>query len=91
MKTKLVFIFSLFLLIIVISVSLQNVSTNNFAKDPQSDFLTKTGVCPPFNLLDEEGNIINPVAGVNADKPYSPRQTCGKCHDYDKITQGFHF
>lgn len=49
------------------------------------------GVCPPFYLLDEEGNIIDPVKGVNADKPYSPKQTCGKCHDYDKITQGFHF
>jgi hypothetical protein len=33
------------------------------------------------------------VKGVNADVPYSPRQTCGAagCHDYDKITQGFHF
>ena len=40
---------------------------------------------------DEDGNIIDPVNGINADKPYSPKQTCGKCHDYDKITQGFHF
>jgi hypothetical protein len=49
------------------------------------------GVCPPFYLLDEEGNIIDPVKGINTDKPYSPKQTCGKCHDYQKITQGFHF
>jgi len=49
------------------------------------------GVCPPFQLRDEEGNVINPVAGENAHKPYSPKQTCGKCHDYDKITQGYHF
>jgi hypothetical protein len=49
------------------------------------------GVCPPFHLRDEEGNVINPVAGENADKPYSPKQTCGRCHDYDKITQGYHF
>jgi hypothetical protein len=42
-------------------------------------------------LRDEEGNVINPVAGENADKPYSPKQTCGRCHDYDKITQGYHF
>lgn len=49
------------------------------------------GVCPPFHLRDEEGNVINPVAGENADKPYSPRQTCGECHDYDKIAQGYHF
>lgn len=49
------------------------------------------GVCPPFHLLDETGAIIDPVNGLNADKPYSPAKTCGKCHDYEKITQGFHF
>lgn len=49
------------------------------------------GVCPPFQLRDEQGNVINPVAGENADKPYSPKQTCGECHDYEKITKGFHF
>jgi len=53
--------------------------------------ITKSGVCPPFYLFTEDGDTINPVTGKNADKPYSPRQTCGKCHDYDKITQGFHF
>ena len=51
------------------------------------------GVCPPFKLRDEQGNVIDPVAGINADKPYSPKQTCGRsgCHDYAKITKGFHF
>jgi len=49
------------------------------------------GICPPIFLRDENGNIINPVSGINADVPYSPKQTCGKCHDYDKITKGFHF
>ena len=49
------------------------------------------GVCPPFHLLDEDGKAINPVAGTNADKPYSPKQTCGRCHDYDKITKAYHF
>jgi len=49
------------------------------------------GVCPPFKLLDEAGNVIDPVRGVNAEVPYSPRKTCGACHDYEKITQGFHF
>jgi hypothetical protein len=28
---------------------------------------------------------------MNSKEPYSPRQTCGACHDYDKITNGFHF
>ncbi|NLP11063.1 hypothetical protein GX408_11775 [bacterium] len=49
------------------------------------------GICPPFHLYDEHGEVINPVASQNVDQPYSPRQTCGKCHDYEKITQGYHF
>jgi len=52
-----------------------------------------SGVCPPFHLKDEAGNIIDPIHNINADKPYSPKQTCGakNCHDYNKITGGFHF
>ena len=49
------------------------------------------GVCPPFFLRDERGQIINPITGENADRPYSPKQTCGACHDYEKITRGYHF
>ena len=48
-------------------------------------------VCPPFHLLDEQGNVIDPVGGTNADKPYSPKQTCGACHDYETITGAYHF
>ena len=53
--------------------------------------ITQSGVCPPFFLYDEDGNVIDPVNNINVEKPYSPKQTCGKCHDYEKITQGFHF
>ncbi len=49
------------------------------------------GVCPPFKLLDEQGNVIDPAKGINANVPYSPRQTCGGCHNYDRITEGYHF
>jgi hypothetical protein len=51
------------------------------------------GVCPPFALRDEAGHVINPAKGVNDAVPYSPRQTCGAkgCHDYEKITRGFHW
>lgn len=50
-------------------------------------------VCPPYPLKDEQGNVIDPVRGINATVPYSPKQTCGAlgCHDYDKITEGYHF
>jgi len=47
--------------------------------------------CPPFYLRTDTGDIINPMTGENADQPYSSRQTCGACHDYDKITSGYHF
>jgi len=52
-----------------------------------------SGVCPPFQLRDEAGQVIDPVKGVNDTVPYSPKQTCGAtgCHDYNKITEGFHF
>jgi hypothetical protein len=51
------------------------------------------GVCPPYKLKDEQGNVIDPVRGLNASAAYSPKQTCGAagCHDYGKITEGFHF
>lgn len=51
------------------------------------------GVCPPFPLRDEAGTVIDPTREVNDTVPYSPKQTCGAsaCHDYTKITEGFHF
>lgn len=51
------------------------------------------GVCPPFPLRDEHGAVIDPIKEINASVPYSPRQTCGApgCHDYEKITRGYHF
>ncbi len=52
------------------------------------DFMS---VCPPFFLKDQDGNIIDPVHGINTAVPYSPKKTCGQCHDYDRITSGYHF
>ncbi len=51
------------------------------------------GVCPPFYLRSEDGEIIDPVHGIRDRLPYSPRQTCAAqgCHDYERITQGYHF
>jgi hypothetical protein len=51
----------------------------------------KLRACVPFHLKTEDGKIINPLTGENADQPYSSRQTCGACHDYDQITKGYHF
>ncbi len=46
---------------------------------------------PAITLLDENGDIINPLTGDNASAPFSTEQTCGLCHEYDTITQGYHF
>lgn len=48
-------------------------------------------VCPPFHLLTEKGEVIDPSKGLNTDQPYSPKKTCGRCHDYERITSGYHF
>ncbi len=40
-------------------------------------------------LLDEDVTQIRPD-DLRA-KPFSTRQTCGDCHDYDKIAMGWHF
>ena len=34
-----------------------------------------------------DGNLLT----VESKIPYSPRKTCGGCHDYDQITNGYHF
>jgi len=74
------------------SILLINSDKNTVNKqDTKKENFSTMSVCPPFNLYDENGNIIDPVNNINANVPYSPKQTCGKCHDYEKITKGFHF
>ncbi|MBN2210035.1 MAG: hypothetical protein JW709_01450, partial [Sedimentisphaerales bacterium] len=40
-----------------------------------------------FPLYDDQDFEIFP----DSIEPFSTRQTCGKCHDYDTISQGWHF
>jgi hypothetical protein len=90
MKKLLTAVLIAYILVIVVFTLYQKRAPDTIRPiDPE--LISTKGVCPPFYLYDEDGNLINPIAGLNADKPYSPKQTCGKCHDYDKITQGFHF
>jgi hypothetical protein len=42
---------------------------------------------PHVPLRDTLGNHLT----ANAAVPYSPRQTCGVCHDIDEISDGYHF
>ena len=34
-----------------------------------------------------DGTPLSPESRL----PYSPKKTCGSCHDYDRITNGYHF
>lgn len=91
-KTQVALITGLLFVLILLVIAFHVISINavdQTSLSAQSEHIHD--VCPPFFLLDENGNVIDPVNGVNTDKPYSPKQTCGKCHDYDKITEGYHF
>ena len=42
---------------------------------------------PEIDLIDYDGNEIS----LGSNIPYSPKNTCGECHDYDEITNAYHF
>ena len=42
---------------------------------------------PEVILMDYDGNEIS----LDSNIPYSPKNTCGDCHDYDAITNAYHF
>jgi len=93
MKSKHIIILTILILFFTtFFISLKQLSKKDLSTEISKDvFVSTQGVCPPFYLLTEDGDTINPITGKNTDKPYSPKQTCGNCHDYDKITEGFHF
>lgn len=85
------FFFILFLgLLFVISDTISHAVIDTSSHGKRQAFI---GVCPPFYIRDMNGVIINPVKNQNVNEPYSPKQTCGLtgCHNYDRITKGYHF
>ncbi len=58
---------------------------------------------PAIQLLDRDGNPVasqlsstDTITAANgsvykAGPAYSPKQTCGKCHDYQAVTRAYHF
>ena len=58
---------------------------------------------PTVPLLDKNGDNVIELAKAQGQKlvingvtyfkgnPYSPKETCGSCHDYDVITSAYHF
>ena len=83
--------FMLGILIVTFCVFFILLNVYSASKTERNVTTSVAGACPPFHLLNEKGQIINPISGVNVDKPYSPKKTCGACHDYEKITKGYHF
>jgi hypothetical protein len=65
----------------------------SFAQRP--DFIgdapdgTRSAPVHLIRIYDEEGHLIAP--GDTLAMPYSPRVTCGKCHNYERIRHGWHF
>lgn len=55
--------------------------------------LLKSGSRSPYvhrlTLYDAEGKAIDPID--EAAPPYSPRATCGKCHEVGLVAEGWHF
>ena len=49
----------------------------------------RSGPVHLFNLKDEAGLKIR--GDSESPQPFSTRQTCGECHDYDEIAHGWHF
>ena len=50
---------------------------------------------PPGPAMDHTNIVLkdrmgNPLTATSTE-PYSPRQTCGACHDVDSIANGYHF
>ena len=54
---------------------------------PAAVSFSKESEHPVVVLLDHDGDEISSESNV----PYSPKNTCGECHDYDLITNAFHF
>ena len=45
-----------------------------------------------MDQLDPEDTITAANGSIYmAGPPYSPRKTCGQCHDYEAVTRAFHF
>jgi hypothetical protein len=75
------------ILFCVTSVSIAMEADSNFSGD-HSDGSRAVPV-HLIPLLDEEGDKI--TSDTEPLLPFSTRQTCGDCHDYEKIRHGWHF
>lgn len=72
------------LLLTVMGISATSLAASRFAQThSRSDYVHW------IELYDADGRTIDPTDPKA--KPYSPKKTCGRCHDYDAIACGYHF
>lgn len=79
------------LVLALISMSWLIPATNANGQDTASRFATsdsRSNYVHRIELFDKMNTKI--LAGANA-RPYSPKRTCGRCHDYTHVATGFHF
>lgn len=66
----------------LVAATVADAQTNRFAtSDNQSGYVHW------IELYDAKNNKITP----ESQRPYSPAATCGRCHDVETISHGFHF
>ncbi len=59
---------------------------------PRDAVLRDRAGVPIIEQLDPTDTITAANGSVYmAGPPYSPKQTCGSCHNYDAVTRAFHF
>ena len=70
-------------------LSILCVSATSFAASRFEQAHSRSNYVHWIDLHAADGRKIDP-ADPRA-KPYSPKKTCGRCHDYDAIACGHHF
>ena len=64
-------------------------SSSTFAQQKFKETRSKSQYTHYLPIYDSKGFQIKPDA--ESPNPYSPTQTCKKCHDYKSISHGYHF
>ena len=76
-------------LIILSFLILQYVNAADEVLLGDGDDGNRSGAVHVFEIYDEQGKQIK--ASDKVSRPFSLKQTCGKCHDYETISSGWHF
>jgi hypothetical protein len=80
-------VFSLVFCVLLGSIPLSGLGADGESRFARSDSLS--GYVHWIELLDDQVNKIDP--NEEQPRPYSPLKTCGRCHDYNSISHGWHF